>query len=688
MGEIVGDNYLLQQKIGQGSFGKIYIASHVNTGKKYAVKMEDSQSRVPQLIFEARLYNIMSGSCNVPRIYHHCTDLNYNIIVVDLLGRSLEDLLNRCHRRMSVKTVLMLADQMISAVEFFHSKNYIHRDIKPDNFVMGTAKNSNQLYIIDYGLAKKYRDHNTHQHIPYVEGKSLTGTARYASINALAGCEQSRRDDMEALGYVWVYLLRGGLPWMGINAADKINRYEKICQYKQNTPVHILCKDLPREFEYYFKLVRGLDFEQVPDYAGYRKMFRDLICNLGYIYDYKYDWTDGGSLNHVHLPPTRYIGRKQDRKNEEGNQDSIEKVNSLEALKSGENNGIFAKKPVWVNDVNNDNFSGEALATHNEPLVRDLKETFVNTTRAFNANDNPEIVPRRKARLSRRKSKKTMDEKTYKHPDAKPAEDTNCKEEDTIRYRSKESTNINEKQRPNPRALRHAKPADITNRFHRTGVRDSMPEMKVLYDELQGGGIYPDRNRSQERIIGHHNAPKLVSRGYLEKVPRAVDVKGLHSQPNGGYTPKVERHHSTDVIQPKHQNFNSTNTLRQRPNERNGNNVDNFGVDKSEVRNRSVETPLPVRYQAPSKNEEKKKRKRTKKKSSNQSQQHSTHISDIPKRTDTSEVISPLKRIRESLPDIKLSGLRMNAVEDFLMRRGAISRDAAITKNEQPPGRS
>jgi serine/threonine protein kinase len=216
---------------------------------------------------------------------------NFNVMVMDLLGPSLEDLFNFCNRRFSLKTVLMLADQMICRVEYVHSKNFIHRDIKPDNFLIGLGKRSSLLHIIDFGLAKKYRDPKTHKHIPFREGKNLTGTARYAGINAHMGYEQSRRDDLESIGYVLMYFLRGFLPWQGAQANTKQEKYQKIMEKKINTPVDVLCKGFPVEFAQYLSYCKALNFEDRPDYGYLRRLFKDLFTREGYEYDYVFDWT-------------------------------------------------------------------------------------------------------------------------------------------------------------------------------------------------------------------------------------------------------------------------------------------------------------------------------------------------------------------------------------------------------------
>ncbi|KAJ1399107.1 Serine/threonine-protein kinase, active site [Sesbania bispinosa] len=291
MERVIGGKYKIGRKIGSGSFGEIHIGAHVETSEIVAIKMENRKTQHPQLLYEAKIYNILQGGSGIPRIKWCGTERDNNVLVIELLGPSLEDLLFFCGGKFSLKTVLMLADQMLTRIEYLHSKGFLHRDIKPDNFLMGLGRKANQVFMIDFGLAKGYRDPYTNKHIPYRENKNLTGTARYASCNSHKGIEQSRRDDLESLGYVLMYFLRGSLPWQGLQAPTRMQKYDKIRKMKLSTPTEVLCKSCPGEFASYFHYCHSLKFDQRPEYGFLKRLFRNLFTCQGYDSDSLFDWT-------------------------------------------------------------------------------------------------------------------------------------------------------------------------------------------------------------------------------------------------------------------------------------------------------------------------------------------------------------------------------------------------------------
>ncbi|XP_018653013.1 LOW QUALITY PROTEIN: serine/threonine kinase [Schistosoma mansoni] len=223
----VGNKYRLGRKIGSGSFGEIYLGIDITNDEEVAIKLECVKAKHPQLQIEAKIYKLMQGGVGIPCLKWSGTEGDYNVLVIQLLGPSLEDLFNFCGRRFKLKTVLLLADQTITRVEYIQNKNFIHR----------------------------------------------TSSSR-----------------MESLGYVLMYFLRGSLPWQGLKAGTKRQKYERISEKKMQTPVEVLCEGYPVEMAVYLNYCRGMRFDNEPNYSYLRNLFRGLFQREGFTYDFIFDW--------------------------------------------------------------------------------------------------------------------------------------------------------------------------------------------------------------------------------------------------------------------------------------------------------------------------------------------------------------------------------------------------------------
>ncbi|CAL8129630.1 unnamed protein product [Orchesella dallaii] len=297
-GYVIDEQYEVVRQLGAGACGDVYLAVSLTDPKEeVAVKVENMLA--PKgLFYERDTLQVLDrrsggqGRFPRPKSYSQDFDLKVNMMIMDKLGPSLENRLEMCGGKFSMKTVLMLANQMLECLQFVHNLGYIHRDIKPENFVMGEGPNRNRVFIIDFGFSTTYRGGQI-RHIKCTNSEQSVGTPLYASLQNHRGCTLSRRDDLEALGYVLIYFLRGSLPWQGVNIKgnSRNNLWTRILESKQATSVEDLCQGFPQEFSKYINYCRNLGFDEDPLYFYLRKgLFWKLFNKLGCERDGKFDW--------------------------------------------------------------------------------------------------------------------------------------------------------------------------------------------------------------------------------------------------------------------------------------------------------------------------------------------------------------------------------------------------------------
>ena len=360
------NKYRLVEKLGEGTFGMIFKCE--STDGLCAFKFEKKRNGRRSLLRTESEVMIELKGYGIPNIILYIEQGDYNIMIMELLGKSLESLVKQFNdEKFSLKTVCMLAIEILKILKNIHNKHYIHRDIKPDNFAIGYSDQS-KLYLIDFGLAKQYRSEKTLQQKPMQKNKRLTGTARYASINALRGYDQSRRDDLESVGYVVAYLLRGNLPWQGIIVKTKEEKYAKILYRKQNVTSEQLFYGFPNELVTFIDYCKNLGYEEEPNYEYMTNLFKDIITKqLKEDIDYKYDWLQ----NDIDL-------NKNIRENyieEVGFNDNENDLNNLSMLNNLSNNSFSNSRGNSLTGFKDLSFSGKNLDTmHYDEIAEDMDE--------------------------------------------------------------------------------------------------------------------------------------------------------------------------------------------------------------------------------------------------------------------------------------------------------------------------
>ena len=416
MEDLIAENFVLLTRIGHGSFGEIILSYSLKEKTEVILKKElkKKNQKSSPLHTELKAYQTLLDISNttditglkpilqleiqgIPKFYGFGDKENYYYLIQEFLGPNLSQLINYCgKKKFTLGTVCLLAMQMLNRIEYMHKRHYLHRDIKPENFCIGNEENTNTLYLIDYGLAKRFKDNKTNQHIPYREKRFFVGTPRYASINDHLGLELSRRDDLISIGYNLIYLVKGGLPWQGMKGKDKAN---KLAQKKIQIPNDVLCNGLPNEFLHYLNYCKNLKFEERPDYKYLKGLFGGLLGLVISNFNLKrneiiFDWC----FKNVDEIWSKYLNKEENSKNSKKEEESKEENDE-------DKNGEIPEDSDENSSNNKDGLKSyfESSLGEDESDKDSLSESDIKNSSALN-NNNASKQTKNNSSLGRKKS--------------------------------------------------------------------------------------------------------------------------------------------------------------------------------------------------------------------------------------------------------------------------------------------
>ncbi len=367
---------LLSKKLGEGAFGKIYECQNIKNKQTYAAKIEYHSAPNPQLYQESKIMTEMKGKLGFPTCYQVIYLKQELVMVTDLLGPNIQDIMDNIEgKKFTMKSTLILTEQMLKRLRDLHEKGIIHRDMKPENFVIGKGKNEKLIYMIDFGLSRHYLIEKTQQHIPMKSDRAIVGTLRYISMNCHEGLEVSRRDDLESLAYMMIHFVIGELPWMGIKAKSLGEKYKRVYEKKQETVPDDICKILPDEMKSFLQHILNLEFEEKPNYDYLEGLIKSLKSKYGFKNDDNFEWLDPSIKGDLYIKISQ-------NKNEKHNSSAMNNF-VLEDNKEDDHNIIFPKKAKTEDiDTKND------LRQSNDKGDNKGKNNLNNLNKSQNVNSN------------------------------------------------------------------------------------------------------------------------------------------------------------------------------------------------------------------------------------------------------------------------------------------------------------